>query len=84
MKTAGARLVKDICTRHNIPINRIHIIGHNEINPISRPNCPGPGNSRVDEIVQKAEQYKISKLTRILQGLIREVKELSRLLKGRK
>lgn len=34
-----ARLVKDICKRHNLPLDREHVIGHNEIR--SDKLCPG-------------------------------------------
>ncbi|MHA0041494.1 N-acetylmuramoyl-L-alanine amidase [Deinococcus sp. PEB2-63] len=41
---ASARLVADICRRYGIPADRVHVIGHNEVNPgrAARANCPGP------------------------------------------
>ncbi|MDH3638577.1 MAG: N-acetylmuramoyl-L-alanine amidase [Gammaproteobacteria bacterium] len=39
MYDASARLVKDICLRWGIPIDRRHIVGHREI--YSRKTCPG-------------------------------------------
>ena len=41
---ASAALVGAICIRHNIPVDRQHIIGHFEVNPgrAARRNCPGP------------------------------------------
>jgi N-acetyl-anhydromuramyl-L-alanine amidase AmpD len=38
---ASAALVKDICSRYNIPLDRAHIIGHNEADPKNpHPDCP--------------------------------------------
>lgn len=34
---------------YTIPLTRKHIIGHNEINPVNRPNCPG--NIQWDRII---------------------------------
>lgn len=41
---ASADLVSTLCQRFNIPADRTHIIGHNEVNPgrAARANCPGP------------------------------------------
>ena len=36
--SASARLTRDICDRYGIPIDRSHIIGHNEV-----PGCSNPG-----------------------------------------
>lgn len=43
MYAASAALIRDICTRWRIPIDRQHIVGHNEI--YGRKTCPG---NRVD------------------------------------
>ena len=42
---ATAQLVAGICGRHGIPVDRVHLIGHNEVNPgrSARANCPGKG-----------------------------------------
>jgi N-acetyl-anhydromuramyl-L-alanine amidase AmpD len=38
---ASVALVKDICTRYKIPLDRAHIIGHNEADPKNpHPDCP--------------------------------------------
>lgn len=50
---ATAQLVADICTRRKIPIDRVHIIRHNEIRQDK--TCPGVAN--VDKIVTKAKGY---------------------------
>ncbi|UED86801.1 N-acetylmuramoyl-L-alanine amidase [Streptomyces profundus] len=38
---SSARLVAGICARHEIPIDREHIVGHNEVPEVIR-ICPGP------------------------------------------
>lgn len=35
----------------DMPIDRAHIVGHYEVSPISKPNCPG-GNFQFDEIIR--------------------------------
>lgn len=49
--TTTAKLINDICTRWNIPIDRIHILRHNEI----RANKTCPGIANVDNIVDMAK-----------------------------
>lgn len=50
LKTSG-ELVRDICLRRNIPIDRAHIIGHKEIKATQ---CPGTVN--IDKIINYAKQ----------------------------
>lgn len=52
MKQASATLIKDICTRWNIPIDREHIIAHSEIN--ASKDCPGKNKAIVDELIELA------------------------------
>ncbi len=47
-------LLKDICKRNNIPIDRQHIVGHYQINSVTRANCPATDKSILDTIVKKA------------------------------
>lgn len=50
MKDAGRKLIKAICTRHNIPVDRQHIISHHEIDyakPIIK--------DKVDEMVSSLQ-----------------------------
>lgn len=53
--TAIANLVKDVCTRWNIPIDRKHIIGHYQINLLNRPNCPATDKKIIDRIISLAQ-----------------------------
>jgi len=48
----SAELVKDICTRNNIPIDRDHIIGHYEIFSL-KPHCPATDKTVIDRIITK-------------------------------
>lgn len=52
--TNGAQLVADICTRYNIPVDREHIIGHNEVPGVST-QCPGGIN--MDEYVKLVKEF---------------------------
>src|SRR3990167_417454 len=47
----SAELVKDICNRHSIPIDREHIIGHKEV---SATQCPGTLD--IDRIIAMAKE----------------------------
>ena len=48
----GAKLAADICKRHKIPVDRTHIVGHNEV---SSTGCPGPIS--VDDFVNRVKKY---------------------------
>ena len=39
---AVLKLHKELITKYNIPVDREHIVGHFEIAPKEKPNCPGP------------------------------------------
>lgn len=41
------QLIKELCVKHNIPVDRDHVIGHKEI--FSAKTCPGPIN--MDQLV---------------------------------
>jgi hypothetical protein len=49
---ALAKLVREVCRRNNIPIDRDHICGHRELN--DQTACPG--NLDVDRVVELANQ----------------------------
>ena len=38
---ATLQLQRELCAKYGIPADRDHIIGHCEINPVDRPECPG-------------------------------------------
>jgi len=59
MIEASAKLVREIATRHNIPIDRDHVIGHYQIFS-SKPNCPSTDKSIIDTIIAKAKGADVS------------------------
>lgn len=48
----SARLVAELAKRHNIPLNRMHVVGHHEI--YAPKSCPGRGD--VGRIVRMAQE----------------------------
>ena len=55
MKQASATLIREICQRWQIPIDRNHVIGHFEIFS-KKPNCPATNKRILDELVTLANQ----------------------------
>jgi N-acetylmuramoyl-L-alanine amidase len=55
MKQASAALIREICQRWQIPIDRAHIVGHFEIFS-KKPNCPARDKKIIDELVALAGQ----------------------------
>jgi N-acetylmuramoyl-L-alanine amidase len=53
MKQASAILIREICQRWHIPIDRDHIVGHYEIFA-KKPNCPATDKRILDELVNLA------------------------------
>lgn len=51
-----AKLVADICKRYNIPLDRKHVLGHNEVTATA---CPGGIN--VDAVVHMAKNLPLGK-----------------------
>lgn len=72
---ASARLIKEIATRWSMPIDREHIIGHNEIKS-TKPFCPATNMSVVDTIITKAKGSSSTK-----EDLLKKVEELKELIK---
>lgn len=50
MKQASAALIREICTRWGIPVDREHIIGHYQIFS-DKPNCPALNKGIIDELI---------------------------------
>lgn len=53
MKQASAAMIREICQRWGIPIDRNHIIGHYQIFS-GKPNCPAQNKAIIDELVALA------------------------------
>ncbi len=48
-------VIRTLSAKWSIPIDRDHIIGHYEVDPVRRPFCPSPDRSIMDIIVKKAQ-----------------------------
>lgn len=57
MKSASANLIREICKRWQIPIDRQHIIGHYQIFS-QKPNCPSANKSIINELIALASDQK--------------------------
>jgi N-acetyl-anhydromuramyl-L-alanine amidase AmpD len=55
MKKASSLLIREICQRWQIPIDRDHIIGHYQIYS-KKPDCPSHDKKILDELVALANQ----------------------------
>lgn len=53
MKQASAALIREICQRWQIPIDRAHVVGHFEIYS-KKPSCPARDKKIIDELVALA------------------------------
>ncbi|MCA9381543.1 N-acetylmuramoyl-L-alanine amidase, partial [Candidatus Dojkabacteria bacterium] len=54
MYEASSELIASLCTKYKIPLDRNHIIGHNQINSVSRERCPGTGVD-FDKLIELAK-----------------------------
>lgn len=73
MKQASAELVREICQRWQIPIDRNHIVGHFEIFS-KKPNCPARDKKIIDEIVALAGGQQTSHPSQVEEG-VRKIEE---------
>ncbi len=53
-------LIRAMAGRWGIPIDRDHIIGHYEVDPIRKPNCPATDKSILDTIVKMAQDEMVN------------------------
>jgi N-acetylmuramoyl-L-alanine amidase CwlA len=65
----SAMLVKDICQRYNIPLNRTHIKGHNEI---SATQCPGTLD--IDKLIRLAQIEDMTEQEKNILNFLKEQK----------
>jgi N-acetyl-anhydromuramyl-L-alanine amidase AmpD len=73
MKQSSAELVREICQRWQIPIDRNHIVGHFEIFS-KKPNCPARDKKVIDEIVALAGGQQTSHPSQVEEG-VKKVEE---------
>jgi N-acetyl-anhydromuramyl-L-alanine amidase AmpD len=55
MYEASSELIAGLCSKYQIPLDRNHIIGHNQINSVSRDRCPGDGVD-FDKLISLAKE----------------------------
>ena len=79
MKKASAVLIRSICQRWNISIDREHIIGHYQIDSVRRPNCPAYNKAIIDELISLANvesnQEKLARGFSLISDGLRLLKE---------
>lgn len=69
-------LIKDIAKRHNIPLDREHIIGHFEIDGVNRTYCPSKNHDIMDKLVSELKDNKLDSIKIKLQELIQLINSL--------
>lgn len=52
---ATVGLIRAMAAHWGIPIDRNHVIGHYEVDPVRKPNCPATDKSIIDRIVKMAQ-----------------------------
>lgn len=80
MMKASAALIREICTRWNIPMDRDHIIGHYEICTPRRANCPAVNKWIIDRLIALAkplpENPKVAQAIKLLDEATKLLKEI--------
>lgn len=79
MKQSSATLIREICQRWQIPIDRDHVVGHFEVFS-KKPNCPATNKRILDELVALAGQQTTSSPSPVEEG-VRKVEEGLALIK---
>lgn len=59
---ASIRLIAWLCWKYNIPVDRVHIAGHYEIDAVNRPYCPGP-LFPFDRIITEVKKLLVKEVT---------------------
>ena len=73
MKQSSGELIREICQRWQIPIDRNHIVGHFEIFS-KKPNCPARDKKIIDELVALAVGQQMSHPSQVEEG-VRKIEE---------
>ena len=82
MKQSSVAMIRDICQRWQIPIDRDHIIGHFEIYS-KKPNCPATNKRILDELVALAGQQAPSATPNpTVEDGVRKIEEGLAIIKG--
>jgi hypothetical protein len=74
----NAKIIAHYHKAAGVPINRTTVIGHYQLNSVSRPNCPGKDKSVIDRIVALAnDEGEDPVAIAALEAEVREYKELA-------
>lgn len=79
---ASVELIQALSKKWGIPIDRDHIIGHYEVDPTRKPNCPATDKSIIDKIIAMAKTPTVDKekskkeIVRLLEDLKLKIQEL--------
>ena len=57
---ASVGLIRSLASYWKIPIDRDHIIGHYEIDPIRKPHCPATDKTIIDKIIKLAQNISVN------------------------
>jgi N-acetyl-anhydromuramyl-L-alanine amidase AmpD len=74
MKQASAALIKELCNKWQIPIDRDHIIGHYQIFS-KKPNCPAKDKKIIDELIALAAGPQAQGIPSEVEEGIRKIEE---------
>jgi len=80
MKQASAALIKELCSKWQIPIDRDHIIGHYQIFS-KKPNCPAKNKQIIDELVALAAGPQMQDISSQVEEGIKKIEEGLELIK---
>ncbi len=80
MKKASAAMIREICARWAIPLDRLHIIGHYEIKS-SKPNCPAVNKGIIDELITLASAGQMELNKKLIEAT-KKAEELLAILKS--
>lgn len=80
MKQSSAELIREICTRWQIPIDRDHIIGHYQIFS-KKPNCPATDKKIIDELIAMAKGQQAPSAPSLVEEGIKKIEEGLALIK---
>ena len=74
MKNASAAMIRNICIRWQIPIDRNHVIGHYQLSS-KKPNCPAINKNIIDELIAIAAAQQQSAPPSVVDEGIKKIEE---------
>jgi N-acetylmuramoyl-L-alanine amidase len=74
IKQASASLIREVCNRWAIPIDREHIIGHYQVFA-NKPNCPAQDKQIIDELVTLANNSPTAQAIKLIEQALNLLKQ---------